>query len=254
MSSSFMSAEYMSLDKQPQQQEEQPQEEATPVSHPDVQNCVKYFEKITDDPSDKKSHMKFIEKYIALISKNKNDILSVFETASNITEDNIFSFLYKNGNAQQNSWGLFEFFVTVVNICTQVAQNPELNDQQQFILQCVMLSNDNVAPVFSYTDLLHGHHSKSTDFYKDLNHEFCSMYSQLTPDYNIDSEENIEQIEDKLEQSDDDKAKEESENITKGKKIGIAMFIMLILLIVSGLVYYFLVHKKQISPDILADF
>lgn len=256
MSSAFMSAEYMSLEeKQPKQPA--PQEEAKPVSHPDVQSCVKYFEKLTEDPSDKKLHMKFIEKYISLLENNKGDILGVFQTASNIEENNIFTFLYKNGNAQQNAWGLFEFFVTVVNICTQVAQNPELNDQQKFILQCVMLSNDNVAPVFSYTDLLHSHHSKSSDFYRDLNEEFCSVYSKMTPEYVVNNEEQIEKMEDQLEHGNDDKTDEivSGNVVSNGKKIGIAVFIMMILLIISGLVYYFLVYKKQmVSPDILADF
>jgi hypothetical protein len=248
MSSAFLSAEPVSFEQQ-QQQQPPPKEKNKPLSHPDVSLCIDSFNKITENPSDKNLHLIFLDKYTTLLQKNKNDILSVFETVGNSKESNIFTFLYKNGNAQQNTWGLFEFFVTIVNICTQVAQNTDLTEDQQFILQCIMLSNDNVTPVFSYTELLHMHSEKSSDFYKDLNLHFLSSYSELTPDFKLPSEENIEKL--SLEKTDDKKVSPP----IKSKKIGIIVSVSFLLLVLSCLIYYFLVYKKSpVSPDILADF
>ena len=249
MSSPFLSAEPVSFEKE--QPPQSPKEETKPVSHPDVSLCIDSFQQITESPSDKSLHLKFIEKYISLLQKNKNDILSVFDTVSNNEESNIFTFLYKNGNAQQKSWGLFEFFVTIVNICTQIAQNTDLDDNQKFILQCIMLSNDNVTPVFSYTELLHSHFEKSSDFYKDLNVDFLSMYSDLTPEFTLPKEKEIEKLEETLEENDDETAP-----MTKNKKAGIALSVVLLLLVLSGLIYYFVIYNRMggASPDILADF
>jgi hypothetical protein len=253
MSSAFLSAEPVSFEqkKQQQQQQQPPKEKNKPLSHPDVSLCIDSFNKIIENPSDKNLHLIFLDKYTTLLQKNKNDILSVFETVGNSKESNIFTFLYKNGNAQQNTWGLFEFFVTIVNICTQVAQNTDLTEDQQFILQCIMLSNDNVTPVFSYTELLHMHSEKSSDFYKDLNLHFLSSYSELTPDFELPSQKNIEKLEESLEKTDDKKVSPP----IKSKKIGRIVSVSYILLVLSCLIYYFLVYKKSpVSPDILADF
>ena len=168
MSSPFI-CEPLTLDNETK---EQPK--PNPDKHPGVSDAVNTFTKIIEDPSDVDNQWKFISEYMTLLNKNDNEILSVFNKVGKNEESDLFSYISKYGS-QSGSWGLFEFFASIVSICTQVSQG-ETDENQNFILQCVMLSNDNNSPVFSYTELLHKYTQSPNEIYKTINEKFLEKY------------------------------------------------------------------------------
>lgn len=240
MSSPFMVAEPVSIEKPKQDKKPEPK----PMNHPEVNACVGFFSDLIEDTNNQEKHINFIKCYLDLLSNNNNDMLSVLSTVGESENDNIFSFIYSN--SQQMSWGLFEFFVTVVNLCSQISQNKDLTHQQKFVLYCIMLTNNNDSPVFSYTELLHKYKESNNEMYEELNSIFLEQYNLLSP--KIESNESIQKVEEELEKSEDDK---------KNKSLDfnfIFIIIALVVVLLACLIYNFIYKNNNSSCDLLHDF
>lgn len=240
MSSPFLCAEPVSLEKQ-----EKPK--PTPEQHPDVSKAIDSFSKLVENSDDVSSHWDFIIKYINLIGDNQPDILPVFNSLNNSNETNPFSFIYKYSGSGKD-FTLSTFFLSIVKVCTDVAQN-KIDENTGFILQCLMLANDNNSPVFSYTELLNK--IQHNDLYKELNEKFLEKYQNLTSEYIKPKTEkqNENQMEEELEKTNDEK----QVGFLSNGKMGIAFSVFAIIIVLSALIYYFVIMKNGSPSDLLAD-
>lgn len=243
MSSPFLCAEPIDLEQKQQQPHPQPEKEKKQKQHPDVLESITVFNKVLEDPTSPTKQWDFISRYISYLNKNQSEILDVFNTLSDVKETNLFTLINKNGK----SYDLYTFFVTIIEICTKIAQNKNSTDQVRYILQCIMLANDTNSPVFSYTELLHTYQQGDSPIYKELNNKFSEVY--LTLDPSTTKKEIVKQ---------EIKSKP-LETVTppsSGKKVGLALTLFLTILLIIGSIYYFVFMKSGNLeiPDIMADF
>lgn len=134
-----------------------------------LQNCENIFRVLLKNPLEASTHFEFLDNYILFLSNNNGQILSKFTPQNTI--DNLFLFIFDHEISFQKKWGVLEFFKSIVNICTQL----ESSD----IIRFVMLSDENVSSVISYTNLLHKLNNDSNDLYNVINEYFLNK--NLTP-------------------------------------------------------------------------
>jgi hypothetical protein len=140
-----------------------------------LSNCENLFKLLTKEPFLAETHYEFLDNYIKFLSDNNEEILSTINKSGE-KEGNLFLFIFDQGIAHQKNWGVYEFFETIVNMCSQLEDSETVN--------CMMLSplKDKVSCIISYTNLLSKIHNTHEDLYTLINDYFLNK--NLSPKKN----------------------------------------------------------------------
>jgi hypothetical protein len=228
MNMSPFSTEPASVEKQPE-----PEANNTPKQIPnDLVPILNKYQKVVENPQNLDNLWNFVQVYLTFLELKAFMILPIIkEINSNVQkEDNIILAL-KECRISNIPWGVYNMFITISNIGSQIASKQTKDSKDQFYLMYVMMSlEDNDSPVYNFTELLKSIHD--TDLYKNLDKKFLDAFK-------------------KYEKSDSfmEKSVDILGNPFKVKWIILIIIIVVLLIVAIGLYYY----KNKNSVDFTDD-
>lgn len=149
----------------------------------DSQVIIGKFADVVENPSDPDTLWVFVKDYLTYLESKTQMVVPLIDPESKQT---LIQTIKKKSN-ESIPWGVYNCFLTISNIGSNIAQKETLDDTDKYYIMYVMLAFEGDSPVFQFTQLLQNLQSQDEStkkVYESLDSKFleaCSKYDQKKP-------------------------------------------------------------------------
>ncbi len=148
-------------------------EKKEPELPQEIQPVLNEYRKVVDDPVNVTTLWNFVQIYLTYLESKTSQLLPFFAPDSK----NLMLAI-KKASVANLEWSIYNCFLTLSNIGTQIAQKEQRSEQENHYLTYVMLTMGDDSPTWSFTELLQQLQQKSPDVYNQLNTKFMEAFSK----------------------------------------------------------------------------
>ena len=181
MSTPFLSAEPVSLQKQKEQETPKETPKETKKIPSELQPIFNLYKKVVENPQNVENLWNFTQGYLTFLETKSNMILPIIKESNPNIEGNSLMLALKESGITNIPWNVYNIFITISNIGSSIASKQTKDDKDQFYLIYVMLSFGDESPVFNFTELLKTLQTQDAEtqkIYSDLNEKFEKAFAK----------------------------------------------------------------------------